>query len=225
MPDVGRVLRGVNTAGTDVDTLLALDPIVADNTEIGLTFHRSALTANLSYFWSDSDLGQRLSANTDGIYEVNRERTEIEGFEIALSWALNDRVTVGGNFASLEGRYDSDTDGSVDRDLGGANISPDRLNLYVEADATADLFLRAQLSHFLDREFDDAGTASDFDGYTLVDVLAGYDLDGAGRLDFGVANLFDADYITYYSQTATSADDRYFAGRGRTVTVRWSGAF
>jgi iron complex outermembrane receptor protein len=40
-----------------------------------------------------------------------------------------------------------------------------------------------------------------------------------------VANLFDAQYITYYSQAATDLDDRYFAGRGRTLTLRVESRF
>lgn len=227
MPDVGRVLRGINTDGTDVDTLLDLDPIVADNTEIGARWQRDGLNVNISYFWSDSDLGQRLSANVDGIYEVNRERTEIEGLEIAASWDFAPDWTLGGSYAALEGRYDSDDDGAVDRDLGGANISPDRLNLYVEGDVLENAFVRAQLSHFLDREFDDTGTATDFGGYTLVDLMGGMELPGGrhGRIDLGIQNALNEDYITYYSQTASTANNRYFAGRGRTFTVRWSGEF
>ena len=226
MPDVGRVLRGINTAGQDVDALLDLDPIVADNIEIGGRFEHGPFRLNASYFWSNSDLGQRLSANADGIYEVNRERTEIEGFEISGAWDITSAWTLGGSYAALEGRYDSDDDGSVDRDLGGANISPDRLNLYLEGDLDGGLFLRAQLSHFADRTFDDAGTASDFEGYTQVDLMGGMPLPGRyGRIDIGIQNALNEDYITYYSQTATTANDRYFAGRGRTLTIRWSGEF
>ncbi|MCP5529498.1 MAG: hypothetical protein H7A44_03570 [Opitutaceae bacterium] len=40
----------------------------------------------------------------------------------------------------------------------------------------------------------------------------------------GVENLLDEDYVTYYSQTLTGGsanNDNYFAGRGRTLTVRY----
>lgn len=225
MPDVGRVLRGVNSPGQDVDSLLSLEPIIVDNIEVGVTIEHGNLRANASYFWSDSDLGQRLSANADGIFEVNRERTEAEGVELAIEWQASESMTIGGNFAALEGRFDADDDGNVDSDLSASNISPDRLNLFADVQPTDRLSGRLQLSHFFDRNFDDVGAETDFDGYTLVDLLFSYDLHQFGRIDLGIQNALDEDYFTYYSQSATARNDRFFAGRGRTITARWSSEF
>lgn len=48
----------------------------------------------------------------------------------------------------------------------------------------------------------------------------GYKLPGKrGQLSLAVSNLLDKQYITYYSQSALVKDDRYFAGRGRTLTL------
>lgn len=38
----------------------------------------------------------------------------------------------------------------------------------------------------------------------------------------GVSNLFDKQYITYYSQSALVEPLRYFAGLGRTITLGYS---
>lgn len=221
MPDVGRVLRGVSTSGQDVDDLLNVEPIIADNTEVGFQIDQGPLSATVAYFWSESDFGQRLVANAEGIFEVQRERTEIEGLELSADVEMSENVTVGGGYARIEGRFDSDADGKTDQDLSGVNVSPDRLNLYAAIDATEHLSLRVQGSHFFSREFDDEGEATDFEGYTLLDFLASYDLGSRGRIDVGVQNLLDEDYFTYYSQTGTTAADRFFAGRGRTLTLRW----
>ncbi len=226
MPDVGRVLRGIDTPNVDIDDLLRIEPIVADNTELGVTLESGLFTGNASYFWSDSDFGQRLAPGADGFFVVARERTEIEGFELALEYESRDGLLVGGNYAALEGRFDSDGDNSVDRDLDGVNISPDRLNLYISSSLTDRFSVRAQTSIFMDRVFDDAGDATDFNGYATVDLSGGYTLPANyGRLDIGLQNAFNEDYITYYSQTGSTRNDRFFAGRGRTVTLRWSASY
>ncbi|MEM6648818.1 MAG: TonB-dependent receptor [Pseudomonadota bacterium] len=226
MPDVGRVLRGINTTGQDVDDLLNIEPIVADNTEVGLTIAKDRFEANISYFWSTSELGQRLVDNGDGFFEVRREETEIEGLELSAQVDVTDRITVGTGYAAIEGSFDSDQDGAVDSDIAGVNISPDRLNLFIAAQPTERWNLRLQTATFFDREFDDTGDATDFDGYTLVEAFTGLDLgEDRGRLDLGVQNLLNEDYITYYSQSGTTRDNRFFAGRGRTITLRWSGTY
>lgn len=221
VPDVGRVLRGVSTPGSDVDDLLDLQPIIADNTEFGLKWSGERWTCDIAVFRSHSDFGQRLQPDADGIFSVKRERTEIEGVELAADFAATSELLLGFNYAHIDGRFDSNADGRVDRDLTGLNVSPDRLNAYAEWRARPNLSLRAQSSTFFDTEFDDAGDATDFSGYTLVDAVLGWDTARFGRFDFAVSNLFNRDYITYYSQSATTSNSRYFAGRGRTFTLRW----
>ena len=46
MADAGRILRGVATPGQDVDTFLNIEPVVSDNTEIGLEWRRGSLSAS-----------------------------------------------------------------------------------------------------------------------------------------------------------------------------------
>ncbi|MEO1657263.1 MAG: TonB-dependent receptor [Pseudomonadota bacterium] len=232
MPDVGRVLRAVNTPGQDVDTLLNLEPIIADNTEIGASFERGGLTANVAYFWSESDLGQRLFANDQNIFEVRREPTEIEGIEVSAEYQFDGRYLVGANYAAIEGQSARGNVGPLNDDLSAENISPDRLNIYGSAEFFDHWSAFVQLSHFFDREFtnetDDEEDDTDFDGYTLVDANIGYDLGTAGRFELSAQNLFNEEYLTYFSQAAESAatrDNRIFAGRGRTLTLRWTATF
>ena len=81
--------------------------------------------------------------------------------------------------------------------------------------------LRLQAGRYFEREFDDGQPTddSDFKGYDLVDAVAVWRA-GFGDVSLGVQNLLDEDYIAYNSDTTRAgADDSYFAGRGRTVTL------
>lgn len=235
MPDVGRVLRSVSTPGQDVGSLLKLEPVIADNREIGLEFEHNGLTLHTAYFWSDSDLGMRLS-ETGGIFHINREKTEIEGFEISAAYDVSTALRIGGLYSHTKAKYDSDGDDKVDTDLGGINVAPDRLNIFAEWNGTTDILgggqlpvnARVQASHFFDRNVHGPGAPSptnqNFDGYTLVDLNMGI-MTGVGDFRFGVENLLDEQFITYYSQTATPLNERYFAGRGRTFSVTYEKQF
>lgn len=225
MPDAGLILRAVNTPGQSVDNLVDLQPVIADNLEVGASWRRDGLNLSASYFWSASDFGSRIQV-IGGVGVVRRERTEIEGFELAASYDFVSGVRVGGNYAALEGRYDSDGDSAPDKDLDGRNISPDRMNLYVEAPFGERVTGRLQASRLFDRRFDGGLPQFDFDGYTLVDAVATYDAGSAGRFTLAVSNLLDEYYATYFSQTGTFVTDKdYVAGRGRAITLRWQGRF
>ena len=155
----------------------------------------------------------------NGVYEVAREATEIEGVEVSARYAVSDTLRFGGAYASLDGRSDTDDDGEVDQDLDGANISPDRLLLWAETDLTDALSLRLQASRYFERTFEGQPAENDFEGYDLVDAVAVWRA-GFGDVSLGVQNLLDEDYISYNSDTTRAGDDEsYFAGRGRTVTL------
>ncbi|CAN7412896.1 TonB-dependent receptor [Brevundimonas sp. LjRoot202] len=218
MADVGRVLRGIDQPGQDVDTFLDISPVITDNYEVGLEFTRGDFDASIAAFRSETDKGARLVL-VNGVFEVAREATEIEGVEVSARYAFNDTLRLGGAYASLEGRSDTDDDGEVDRDLDGANISPDRLILWAETDVTDALSLRLQAGRYFEREFEGQPAENDFEGYDLVDAVAVWRA-GFGDVSLGVQNLLDEDYISYNSDTTRAGDDlSYFAGRGRTVTL------
>lgn len=219
MPDVGRVLRGINLPGQDVETFLDLTPIVTENTEIGFEYTADTLSFQLSYYASDADFGQRLAANADGIYSVEREKTEIDGVELRAEWFATPNDTLGLRLAHTDGQYDSDDDGTVDTDLSGANMSPQRINLSWERAWSERIETRLQINHLLDRDFDDStgAVATRFDGYTTVD-FSGEIETSSGVLSLGAHNLTNEDYFTYYSQTLGN-DARNFKGLGRTVKI------
>jgi len=223
--DVGRILRAINIDGVDVDNFLSLEPVVSNNREIGVEWKRGPLTASAAYWWSSSKLGSLLVRNPDGIFDVARQPIELEGLDLTLDARMPIRgLRVGAAYARVRGHTDGDQDGRVDEDLDGANISPDRLNVYAAYErGPFDTRLAARF-HFA-REFDDVGNVSDFEGYTLVDASAGYRF-GNHRVSLSAMNLFDKYYASYNSDTVAATDPtRFFAGRGRTLTLGLSSEF
>ena len=225
MADVGRVLRGIDQPNQSVDTFLNLEPVLTDNNEIGVEYYGNDLTFSASYFESNSDLGARLSPNADGIFMVNREKTEINGFELATEYALSTETALGLMYADNDGEFDSDDDGQVDTKLGGRNIAPRRANLYWTQNWTSGVDSRLQWNKFFDRHiYTGAEAINNFDGYSTVDFSINMMTDTAGEFTFGIENLLDEDYFTYYAQTAGN-DARNFKGRGRTLRLNWRYSF
>lgn len=223
--DIGRVLRGIKVPDQDVDELVDLTPVVADNREIGLDWDDGRWVAHVAAYWSDSDLGSLLiyDAATKA-YNVQRQSTAIRGLEANVAYRLSDTTRIGVAHARTEGEYDSNGDDRLDSDLAGINISPDRTTGYWEQDWTPRFSTRMQGSVSADRSFEYRGLpAGSFDGYAVFDLQARIAFE-AGTLNLGIENLFDRRYISYFSQT-TPADDDYNAGRGRVLTASWTFRF
>lgn len=221
MPDVGRVLRGINVPNQSVNEFLNLQPVISDNTEIGFEWVDDNWQIRTSYFQSKSDLGSRLALNDDGIYLVNREKTEISGIEADAQWFITDATTIGMAYANTKGRYDSNDNGQLDSDLDGTNIAPERLNVYWQQIWSDAINSRFQINHLADRTFD---SSANFEGYTTLDVAFNYATHSWGNFAFGIDNLTDKQFISYYGQT-TANPVRYFAGRGRSVNLNWNYSF
>lgn len=183
------------------------------------------MTASASYFWSSSDLGSLLVLNPDGIFEVVRAPISIEGLELSIGMETPvPGLLLSAGYSHLMGQTDSDGDGEVDIDLDGGNISPDRLNLAADY-ASGRFSARAQARFYLSRSFEGQPYEAAFEGYTLLDAYVGYRTD-FGVLSLGVQNALDEYYLTYDSDTVRVTDDsRYFAGRGRTMTLSLQSEF
>jgi iron complex outermembrane receptor protein len=77
---------------------------------------------------------------------------------------------------------------------------------------------------YLSRDMQTALVKDDFIGYTVADAFARYALP-VGAVSLGVQNLFDQQYISYNSDTTLPAKDKFYAGRGRTLTLGWEARF
>ncbi|MDO9363806.1 MAG: TonB-dependent receptor [Sphingopyxis sp.] len=230
--DVGRILRSVNGRTQPNFRIedVNVTPVISNNRELGIEIKRGPLDASASYFWSTSKDGGLLVMNSAGVYDVQRQRIEIQGFEINLAVELPiDGLKLGTGYAHLSGRTDSNNDDKVDIDLDGANISPDRVNLWASYNS-GPVSARVQAGLYLDRKFDGAPANTAFSGYTLTDAVVRYDLPRLGGITLAASNLFDVDYVTYNSQSirstvAATDNARFFTGRGRTFTLGWDYRF
>lgn len=228
MPDVGRVLRAINTPNRDVDDYIDLQPVVTDNWEAGARFHGEGWRASASGFYSTSKLGTRLAVTPSGIFDVARERTVIYGLELKADTRLPRELgRLGGYVAVLEGKSDRNGDGALDRRLPAVNITAPKIGVHWDRDWTSRFSTRLQSLTLLERDDPDHVPAGDFGGYTLVDAIATVRI-GRGEITVGVENVFDRRYIAYFSQTLTGANAdnfNYFAGRGRMLSLRYRVSF
>lgn len=232
MPDVGRVLRGINQPGQDVDDFLDLTPVITENLEFGVRLTLRDISFDVAYYRSDSDLGARLNSNDVGIFTVEREKTEISGIDASADWVISDAAALSLIYSYIEGEFDSDNDGSVDTDLDGTNIAPNKLAVFLDVDITDSIATRISVSHLFSRNFKGPGIAEnrlgqiDFDdNYTLVDANANWD-HWSGVWSLGIRNLLDKQYLTYFAQVdPAQRSDTIFAGVGRTLTLSYSKDF
>jgi iron complex outermembrane receptor protein len=202
-----------------VDAFLSLEPVVSNNRELGVEWRRGGLKASASYWWSDSDLGSILIRGADGIFSVARQPISLQGLDVNVDWKTPlDGLRVGGALATVKGKTDPDGDGKLNADLDGANIAPNRLNLYATLERGA-FDARVSMRNYFERSFKGQDPRNNFGGYTLFDAFLGYRI-GSNRVLLGIQNLTDKQYITYYSDTQGPTDNlRYLAGRGRTFTL------
>lgn len=218
LPDIGRTLRSINTAGQSIGSLRALEPILTEGAELGARVRKDKWELDAAYYRSDSDFGTRV-VSVNGVFSMAREKTRLEGYDASATYRFSNAHRASLAYAYTKGRYDSNADGSLDARLDGLNVAPNRVIANWNASWNDKLSSFIQVQHAFSQNFDDA--AKHFSGYTLADASLNYKLT-TGALRLGVSNLFDKQYITYYSQSALVEPSRYFAGRGRTVTLGYA---
>lgn len=232
LPDVGLVLRGVNRTGQSVDRLVALEPVLTDNREVGVTWagRRSSLTA--SAYDSRSELGSQVRVdNSTGIGAIQRLPVEVRGFELIGEWRPHPQWSFTGTYARTRGRTAAASGAPLDVELGARSQGPDKLVAAARWAITPRVTARLQAEHYASRHINPgrvAGTSrleENFAGYSLADFSLAW---ASRRGDFGVGieNLFDRQYIGYYAQSnPAGTNEDYFAGRGRTYTLSWRRSF
>jgi iron complex outermembrane recepter protein len=221
LADIGRITRAVNRPNQDIDTFLDISPVISSNTEVGLELDTGPIRASLAHFWSNSDKGALLVLRSGDIYEVQRQRTEISGFDLNV----RARTPVEGlslqvAASALLGKTDTNGDGAVDTDMTGPNIAPDRVLLAVDW-GHGPWTVRVQHQIYGERTFTGSGLdpRNNFEGYELTDIFARRSF-GNWSVSVSAANVLDTQYITYNSDTERPTDNlRFFAGRGRAISL------
>ncbi|MFT7773090.1 TonB-dependent receptor [Roseateles sp.] len=232
VPDAGLVLRAVNTANQSVDKLISLEPVVTDNREVGLAWRGRLGSFSASIYDSRSDLGSQIRVDAaTGVGSVLRVPVHVKGFEFSGEVKPLADWTLSASYARTRGKTAAQPDAPLDVSLGARSQGPDKLVLAAAWQFAPKGNVRLQATRLASRHINTGrvvGTSKleeNFEGYTLADLAATY---GTAWGDFGVGveNLFDRQYVGYYSQAnPAGTNDDYFAGRGRTLTVSWRRSF
>lgn len=230
MPDVGLILRAVKTAGQSVASLVDLQPIVTDNREVGVAWRGTFGSLAASVYDSRSEFGSQIVVS-NGIGTVQRVPITVKGVEFSGELRPHRDIKLNAIYARTRGRTASAPGQPLDLDLGARSQGPDKLVLAGHWAVAHGWRAQAQATRLMSRDANvgrTSGTTSleeHFRGYTVADASVGW-ASRWGDLGLGVENLFNRQYITYYSQANYSGtDEDYYAGRGRTLTLSWRRSF
>ena len=231
LPDAGLVLRGVNKDGQSVSNLISLQPIVTRNNEVGVNWRGAKGQFGISRYDSRSKLGSVIRITSAGVGLVERVPTTVKGWEVSGEWRPAKTWSAFGSYAQTDGKTAATQGAPMDLDLGARSQGPDKAVAGANWKWAQGASLRLQATHLFDRDINigrKVGTAKleeHFTGYTLVDAAAGWDT-RFGKVGVSVENLFDKQYVGYYSQSAAATDPNgTYAGRGRTLAVNFSRNF
>lgn len=230
LPDVGLILRAVNRPGQSVTRLLELVPVVTKNNEAGLTWRNGRGSATLTVYESESDLSSVVRIDSSGIGHVDRVPTRVRGAELVAEYRPVSMLTLSATAALLDGKTATAAGQPLDLDLGARNMGPDKLVLGATWRARPDLTVRLQGTTLFDRDINIGRNTpttrfeEHFNGYTLFDAAVSWRT-RHGTIGLGIENLLDRQYFGYYVQADVNSalsNDTFFAGRGRTVTARYT---
>lgn len=231
LPDAGLVLRGVSVPNQSVSNLITLQPIVTRNKEIGINWRTASGQFGISRYDSRSKLGSVIRITAARIGIVERVPTTVKGWEANAEWRPVKGWSLFGTYATTDGKTAISQGAPLDLDLGARSQGPDKAVLGTNWSFMPKAQLRLQATHLRDRDINigrrvrTTNLEEHFNGYTLVDAAATFET-RYGRVGVSVENLFDKQYVGYYSQAAAALDaSGTFAGRGRTLAVSWTRNF
>lgn len=213
MPDAGRELRAINKPGLQVEDIFAISPLITNNREWGFFYASNSWQGQLSYFKSQAKHGTQLQL-IDNVYRLNRRSSETKGWEITTRWKATENAQLKFMYADISGLYDSNGDAELDSDLTALDMPPRRLIASWAQQWSNDWSSHLQLNHDASRNFKTQETTSAiFEGYSLIDIGLTHQ-SRWGDFSFGITNLTNRQYTTYFTQVVRR-NDRFFAGKGR----------
>nr|WP_295377711.1 TonB-dependent receptor [Pseudoxanthomonas sp.] len=235
LPNVGIPLRNLQCSndspeGTQPDGcpndpqatvagIVDLQPIIADNREVGLNWQGQRGSFGLSHYKSDSDFGVSLAVDPiSRDFVMVRAPVEIKGYEFNGEYNFNDQWKATALYSRIRGKTTFVTNGPLDKEMGINDISPDKIG----ASLTWNFLPRGNVilgaTQWLDRDINEGRSGEEHTkGYTLYDLTVNYETEKYGKFTLGVENLTDKFYILSWSQIDFYRN--YFAGRGRVISL------
>jgi iron complex outermembrane receptor protein len=217
--ELGRILR---TAQTSIIADLKTEPVIVNNYEAGVSGRvAKRIRYEVAAFQSVSELGASYRQQASGVFEIIRAPERIRGAEASVDLSLTPYLTLGGSYTYLEGKTDSDNDGSYDAFLGSDRIMPSKTTVYARIQPIPALSLNFNtlISGSRTRFEPNARGLYTYgrgpvESFTLFNFSGSYALTPKASVSLGIENLFNADYYPTLSQWA-ARDADYIKGAGR----------
>lgn len=240
LPNVGIPLRNVqcsndNPEGTQpdgcpndprqsVEGILALQPIVVDNKEVGFNWRGSRMSVGASYYESESDFG--VSLLVDPLSEdfiMLRRPVDIKGYEFTSEFKLTDTLRATALYSHTEGKTRTTDTGPLNREMGINDISPDKIGTTLSWQFNDAGDVTVGSTTYVGRDINEGRVGEEHThGYTLFDLGANYRF-GKSLLTLGVENVTDKFYILSWSQVPGFRN--YWSGRGRVTSLTYTMKF
>ena len=219
--ELGRVLRA---AESNTLSQLETKPIIVNNYEAGFSSNLGKFNLSAAYYYSTSKLGANL-LEVNGKYISQRIPEEVYGYEIQADYQLFESLTIGGNYAKVEGKGDVDNDGKYDGPtdvyLNTTRIPPSKTTAYVKYSGIKKLLIDINWIRIGSRGRFKPNSSGKYligegpvKSFDLFNVAAVYQLTSAFKANLGVENVWNKTYYPSISQFYGSGIN-YVRGNGR----------
>ncbi|MCC9019706.1 TonB-dependent receptor [Flavobacterium sp. F-126] len=204
--DLGRVLTN---AKQDAISKLETEPIIVNNYEGGFSSQLGKFNVSASYYLSTSKLGTNL-IQVDGFLVAERLPERVWGYEVQADYQILKELTVGGNYANVQGRGDKDSDGNFygpnDIYLKSNRIPPVKITGYAKYGGKR-LNVELYWMYVGDRDVfkpNAKGAYAIGEGpihsFNLWNLASAYKVTDSIRVKLGIENIFNTDYYPTTSQ-------------------------
>lgn len=229
--ELGRVLRA---AKSNTLSQLETKPIIVNNYEAGFSSTVGKLNFSAAYYYSTSKLGANL-LEVNGTYISQRIPERVYGFEIQADYQVLRDLSIGGNYAQVEGKGDVDDDGNFNGEkdvyLNTTRIPPSKTTVYLKYSGIRNLSLDVNWMRVGNRDRFKTNAAGKYligegpvKAFNLFNVAAVYQVTQPLKLSVGVENLLNKVYYPAISQFYGS-NVNYVRGNGRRFNLSLGYAF
>lgn len=229
--ELGRVLRA---AKSNTLSQLETKPIIVNNYEAGFSSSIGRLNFSAAYYYSTSKLGANL-LEVNGTYISQRIPEHVYGFEIQADYQVLQELSIGGNYAQVEGKGDVDNDGNFNGEkdvyLNTTRIPPSKTTVYLKYSGIKNLSLDVNWMRVGNRDRFKTNAAGKYligegpvKAFNLFNVAAAYQVTKPLKLTLGIENLLNKVYYPAISQFYGS-NVNYVRGNGRRFNLSLGYAF
>lgn len=219
--ELGRVLRA---AESNTLSQLETKPIIVNNYEGGFSSNLGKFNLSAAYYYSTSKLGANL-LEVNGKYISQRIPERVYGYEIQADYQLLESLTIGGNYAKVEGKGDVDDDGKFDgpKDvyLNTTRIPPSKTTAYVKYSGVEKLVIDVNWMRIGSRDKFKPNASGKYligegpvKAFDLFNLAVAYQFIPSLRANLGVENVLNKTYYPSISQFYGSGIN-YVRGNGR----------